>query len=458
MHLVGKKDSPPITSKRDLREYFLSACKPREAWRLGTEHEIVGVRSQGPDTGSAPPYDGENGIGALLGEIALNGWSPVREEGNTIALVRGDAQVTIEPGGQLELAARPVNHTNEMREDLDGYVLELAGPSRRLGMAWLCVGFRPFGRLDDVPWMPKERYKVMRAYLPAQGKLAHEMMKRTATVQVNIDYSDPDDARDKLRAIFSVTSILTAIFANSPIVDAAESGFQSYRAEVWHHTDPARCGLLDFVFEDGDIFDAYTEWALDVPLFFVYRDAYRLAGGMTFRQFMAEGFEGQPATLEDWALHLSTLFPEARMKKFIEVRGCDSGSMEMVLALAPLCRGLFYDRDARRQAIALTASLDMSERRELSHLVARTGLGAKVPGTGQRVADLARELISIAEDGLRRQMPDELPYLAPARAVVDSGWTQADALIDLWRQTGGNPADIIPRIAHRCLGSSQPCP
>ncbi|MEM9493510.1 MAG: glutamate-cysteine ligase family protein, partial [Myxococcota bacterium] len=356
-------------------------------------------------------------------------------------------------GGQFELAARPVDHADAMKTDLYNYVREIAEPSRRFGLAWLGVGFRPFGRLSDVPWMPKQRYAVMREYMPTRGALAHEMMKRTATVQVNLDYSDPDDAAAKLRAMMSVTSILTAIFANSPIVDDAVSGFQSYRARIWHDTDPDRCGLLPFVFDDGDIFTAYVNWALDIPLFFVYRDGYQPAGGMTFRRFLAEGWNGHRATLDDWALHLSTLFPEARMKKFIEVRGCDSGSMEMVLALAPLCRGLFYDPDALRAATALTAGLDFDQRVALSRDVARRGLSATLPGDGRSVGELAGELLAIAEDGLRRQMASELSYLEPIRTIVGSGRTQADNIIDHWRQTSGDPDQIIPLISHRCLGA-----
>ncbi|MCG8422508.1 MAG: glutamate-cysteine ligase family protein [Proteobacteria bacterium] len=456
MHLVNNRQkSRPIASVSELREYFLASCKPRAKWRLGTEHEIIGVRSEGGDEplGSAPPYHGKASIGAVLQALAAGDWDPVYEGQHIIALVRGDAQVTIEPGGQFELAARPVAHTDEMKTDLWQYVGEIAGPSKKLGLAWLSVGFRPFGRLDDVPWMPKQRYRVMREYLPTRGRLAHEMMKRTATVQVNLDYGGPDDAREKLRAIMSATSIITAIYANSPIVDETDSGFQSYRSHVWRHTDPDRCGLLPWVFSDRDIFDAYTEWALDVPLFFVYRDGYRPANGMTFRRFMSEGMDGHQATLDDWALHLSTLFPEARMKKFIEVRGCDAGSMDMVMALAPLCRGLFYDDISRRAVTELTASLDMDERNQLAESVARAGLRADVPRTGRPVGELARELVAIADDGLRRQAPGESSYLEPIRAVVENQRTQADVFLELWRSTGGDPGKIIPRIAHRCLGA-----
>lgn len=432
----------------------MEACKPRSAWRVGSEHEIIGVRAAGEDLGCAPAYDGPDGIGAVLEALSRNDWAPVREGGHIIALVKGDAQVTIEPGGQLELAARPVTSADEMKTDLYAHVRELAEPSKRFRLAWLGLGFRPFGTLDAVPWMPKERYAVMREYMPTRGSLAHEMMKRTATVQVNLDYSDPADAAEKMRATLSVTSILTALFASSPIVDNRVSGYQSYRARVWEDTSADRCGLLDFAFEDGDIFSAYIEWALDVPLFFVYRDGYRpVRDGTTFRGFMKNGFAGYRANIDDWALHLSTLFPEARMKRFIEVRGCDSGSMAMVLALAPLCRGFLYDETARRDAIALTASLTMTERRELARAVARQGLHAPVAATGRLVGDLARDLVAIATDGLRRQAIDEIPYLDPVREIAESGRTQADELIDIWQASDGDPASIIPKVSHCGLGA-----
>lgn len=451
MHLVNQQDFSPVQSTEELLDYFVKGCKPRTEWRIGTEFESIGVCTHDQALGAAPAYDGQSGVGALLETLSENGWEPVREGSTIIALVRGAEQVTFEPGGQLELAARPVVHADELKVDLNRYIRELCDVSRRFGLAWLGVGFRPFGRLADVPWMPKGRYAVMREYMPTRGALAHEMMKRTATVQVNLDYGDEEDAGEKLRACMSITSILTAIFANSPIVDGAESGYQSYRSRVWLDTDPDRCGLLDLAFTGVPVFRAYTEWALDVPLFFVYRDGYQPASGMTFRQFLRDGFRGHRATMEDWALHLSTLFPEARLKRFLEVRGCDSGSPAMVLALAPLCRGLFYDDVARRSAIALTAALDMAERRALIHEVARHGLRARVSKTGHLVGDLARELVAIARDGLGRQAPTELPYLEPVQAIVDSGRTQADALLDIWRSTGGDPRAVIAATSHRCI-------
>ncbi|HWN69853.1 MAG TPA: glutamate-cysteine ligase family protein [Haliangium sp.] len=446
MHLVQDRQSKPIESESQLVSYFSDASKPRDAWRVGIERELIGVYKDPEAAGVAPPYPGPRGIRAVLERFGERGWAPVTEGENIIAMVRGDAQVTIEPGGQLELAARPVSRTADFEADLEAYGEELAAVSQGMDVAWLGVGFRPFGRLDDVPWMPKQRYEVMRAYMPTRGALAHEMMKRTATTQVNLDYDDVEDATLKLRAAMGVDPLLTALYANSPIVDGQIVNHQSYRARIWRDTDPDRCGVLRFAFEDDDVFTAYTQWALDVPLFFVYRHGYLPAGGMTFRRFMREGFQGERATMDDWGLHLSTLFPQVRLKKYLEIRGCDSGARDMVLALGPLCRGFLYDRDACEATIALTAGLSFEDRVALWVSVSEKGLRAPVPGTRHTAQDLARELVDIAAAGLARQAPAELPYLEPVREIAETGRTQADALLDLWRRTGGDPARVIAAL------------
>jgi len=445
LHLVSDAAGTPISSVDELRQYFAGAGKPRAQWRVGTEHEMCGVYRA---DASAPGYGGERGIEAILSRIARAGWTPVVEGGNTIALVRGDAQVTIEPGGQLEHAARPVFATSELALDMEEYVSMVCEPSKTFDIAWLAVGFRPFGTREDVPWMPKQRYEVMRDYLPAHGRLALDMMKRTATVQVNLDYADSDDAKSKLRAIMCTTPILTALYANSPIVSGADSGYQSYRAEVWRYTDPARCGLLPFVFEDGDVFERYVEWALDVPMFFVYRGQYRPVQNLTFRRFMAEGFEGSPATFDDWTLHLSTLFPEARLKKYIEVRGCDASTLPMTLALGPLCRGILYSQSAMDAATALTLDWSWEQRLELGSEVPRLGLRTPVPGrSGVTLGDLAKELVAIAKEGLA-DSPEELPFLEPVAEVADSGRTRSDEVREIWNRHQGDPRAVIAALSY----------
>jgi len=452
VHLVDESDAAPIASVDDLIDEFRTAGKPRSQWRMGTEHELIGVRAvsaHGP-FGSAPAYHGPDGIGAVLTAFAERGFSPVLEGGHIIALTRGAEQVTIEPGGQFELAAQPVADDREFVVDLERHVAALGEISQSLGLAWLSTGFRPLGTRDEVPWMPKARYEVMSAYMPKVGTRGLEMMLRTATVQTNLDFADEADAAAKLRCLGSVTSILTALWANSAIVEGKPSGFQSYRAWVWRDTDRARAGLLRFVFERDDVFRAYTEWALDVPMYFVYRGGYRPVEDLTFRRYLAEGWQGVRATRSDWALHLSTLFPEARLKRFIEVRGCDCGSLPMIAALGPMCRGLLYDVDARTAATALTAGLSWPEREQLADDVPRTGMSARAGG--RTVGELARELVTIARAGLARVAPESLPLLDPVVEIAETGRTQADRAVDIAQRTGGDPAALIAALAHPRLG------
>jgi len=440
VHLVDELHEVPVRSIADLVAYFASSGKPRDEWRIGTEHELIGVIRA---TGAAPPYEGPQGIGALLEAFARTRGTPVVENGHVIAIVRDDAQITIEPGGQFELAARPLKDDVELHADLQAHITELARESRKLGLAWLACGLRPFGTRADISWMPKARYDVMRAYMPTVGTRGHDMMQRTATVQANLDFSDEADAAAKMRCIYSVTSILTALWAASPIVDGAPSGYQTYRAWIWRDTDNARAGLMPFVFERDDIFTAYTEWAIDVPMYFVYRHGYLpVAPGFTFRAFMRDGWQGEHATLADWGLHLSTLFPEGRLKKFIEVRGCDCGSFPMIEALGPMMRGLLYDPTARDAAIALTARMSFADRQRLADEVPRTGLATRVGTT--TVGELAKQLVAIAKDGLSRVAPGALSLLAPVDAIATTGRTQADRIVELWQRGG----DRIAALAH----------
>jgi glutamate--cysteine ligase len=444
VHLVDEKDVVPIGSTEELRAYFESAGKPREQWRVGTEHELIGVLR---DTGDAPPYDGAHGIGKLLDQFAACGGEPVLENGHMIALQREDAQITIEPGGQFELAARPLADDHDLVDDLTTYRRELTTASNALGLAWLSCGLRPFGKRVDIPWMPKARYDVMREYMPTVGTRGLDMMRMTATVQTNLDFADEADAAAKMRCIYSVTSILTALWAASPIVEDQVSGFQTYRAWIWRDTDNARAGLLPFVFDRDDLYAAYTEWALDVPLYFIYRGGYlRVPADLTFRKFLRDGYQGLVATMSDWALHLSTLFPEGRLKRFIEVRGCDCGSFPMIAALAPMMRGLLYDETARSAAIALTAGLSFAERQTLANDVPRAGFKARAGA--HTVGELAKQLVAIARDGLSRQMPASLPLLAPVEQIASSGRTQADEILELWQRHQGDRKALVAALAH----------
>lgn len=440
MHLVDETDSVPLTSVGELVAHFSSAGKPADKWRVGTEHELVAVRADG----SAPPYAG--GIESLLEWFAARGWSPVLEDGHPIALTRGDSQITIEPGGQFELAAPPLARDRDLVTLFDEHGSALAEAGEALGLTWLSTGLRPFGRREEIPWMPKQRYEVMRQYMPTVGTRGLDMMLRTATVQTNLDFSDEADAAAKMRVLMSTSSIVTALWANSPIVDGEISGFQSARAWIWRDTDSERCGLLPFVFDSDALFTNYTEWALDVPMYFVHRGGYRPVTGLTFRQFLQHGWQGHRATAADWALHLSTLFPEVRMKKYLEVRGADCGSMPMNAALAPLTRAISYDATARAAAWELTAKATFEERLALAEAVPTQGLSATLRGTP--VLSLARELVAIAKDGLRRLDPDAVPLLDPVAEIAASGRTQADVAIDAWRQAR-TTADRIAALAHQ---------
>ena len=444
MHLVDEQVAVPVRTKDDLLSYFTTAGKPRDAWRVGSEHELIGVIRS---TGEAPPYDGPHGIGSLLAAFATSGGTPIVENGHVIAIQRDATQITIEPGGQFELAERPVTEDTELVADLRTYLQELAAHSSKLGLAWLACGLRPFGTRADIPWMPKARYDVMRDYMPTVGSRGLDMMQRTATVQVNLDFADEADAAAKMRCLYSVTSILSALWAASPIVDEKVSGFQSYRSWIWRDTDNARAGLVPFVFDRDDVFDAYTEWALDVPLYFIYRSGYiRVPSGFTFRQFMERGYEDMHATDADWALHLSTLFPEGRLKKFIEVRGCDCGSLEMIQALAPMMRGLLYDTTARDAATALTAGLAFADRQRIADETPRSGLATRAGK--HTLGELAKQLVAIARDGLSRVAPNSTDLLAPVETIASTGITQADHIRELWKQHAGDRQALIQALAH----------
>ena len=442
------QSSSPIGSEAELPAHFAAGEKPAASHRFGVEHEKIPVLAGGV----APGHDV---IEPLLQAVARgSGWQEVREGDKVIGLSRrdeaGPATVSLEPGGQTELSGAPRGSAREAEAALRTHLAELSGPARALGVRYLALGFRPFGTLDDVPWMPKGRYRVMRAYLPGRGALAHEMMKRTATVQVNLDYADQADCATKLRAAMGLSSLITALFSCSPLVDGRATDYQSYRAACWLATDEDRCGLLDFAFAPDApemLYRRYTEWALDVPMFFVYRGGeYRPAEGMPFRRFLREGWAGERATAADWELHLSTLFPEVRLKRYLELRAADAGPLEMVLALAALARGLMHDPQALEAGWQLVAGFTMEERRQLRRDVPRLGMQARAGG--QAIAGRCRELVAIARAGLVRiGGGDDAPLLDPLQLVATTGRSAADEVRDLHRRLGGNPDALIEALA-----------
>jgi glutamate--cysteine ligase len=436
----------------DLVAHFQRGNKTRDQQRVGLEHEKIGVALD-PDGGVRPlPYEDAPGrpqIRTLLQGLIEKDWQPVHEGDNVIALRRAGASVTLEPGGQFELSGRPQPTEVECSAELDEHLRELLPLAESSGVAFLGCGFRPLGTWSEVPYMPKGRYRVMREYLPTRGALGVEMMKRTATVQANLDFVSEADAVAKMRLGIGLGPLVTAIYAASPLVDGKDSGYKSYRASCWLDTDPDRCGILPFMFREDAGFRAYAEWALDVPMFFVYRHGtYTPAGGLTFRRFMAEGAGAERATLADWELHLSTLFPEARLKQYVELRSADAGPLPMIRALPALWRGLFYSDDSRAAAWALVADLSIAEREELRREVPRHGLQTRL--RGRPLAPLCAEMLRIAQAGVRALGGGPgVEALEPLLAATQAGRCPADDILDAYRATGGNPRALVDKLRLR---------
>ena len=429
----------------DLVGYFRAGAKPRAQFRIGIEQEKIGIRP----SGAPVAYQGPDGIAAILSRLETRGFAATREREHIVALERAGERVTIEPGGQVEFSGLARDSAAACRDALIGHVREVQEVARPLGIRLLGIGARPFGKLDDIEWLPKARYGVMREYFPRHGqssRLAHHMMKMTATVQANFDYENEADGVEKIRTANGVSSIVTAMYAGSPFADGRPTGDKSFRAAIWLETDEDRCGLLPFVFEPGFGFRDYVEWALDVPMFFVVRDGhYRPADAMPFRRFMTEGWAGETACMRDWELHLSTLFPEVRLKRYIELRGADAGPMPMAEALGALWRGLLDDRDARSAAWEMVAGRPFTERETLRREVPRAALGARFGG--HNLKDLALELVRIADAGLAR-LPgaeDDRPLLAPLWAYVTAGRTPADDLLDDYEAAKGEPTKLVEK-------------
>lgn len=429
-----------ITSVDQLSAAFASAAKPASAWLVGLEQEKLPVRQDG----TPMPYDGQDGVVALLQALQPQGFVPVKDGHNVIGAARGREEISLEPGLQIELAAPPLATGLAGRDFLRQHLHELKAAASPLGIRLIAGGFRPFGRIEDVPWLPKRRYDVMREYLPRHGRLGHEMMKRTATVQVNLDFSDEADAVDKIRTAMGVSSIVTALYASSPISEGKPNGHLSYRAAVWLDTDEDRCGVLPFAFEPTFGFSSYTEWVLDVPMFFIARQGrYHAQEGLTFRRFLREGWQGHRATMADWELHLSTVFPEVRLKRTIELRGADATIEPFSEALGALWRGLLYDGEARAAAWRLVKDATVAERQSLRREVPKAGLRAHLGG--RPLGPLAVELVRIAAAGLSR-LPagaGDRPLLDPLLEYATRGRCPADDLLADFQRLKGDPVKLV---------------
>lgn len=430
--------SAEIRGLDDLEAYFHTGSKPRAAWRVGVEYEAPAVSAE---TGDALPYEAPGAcIRAILETMADDEWEPVLENGRVIALRNSEASITLEPGGQVEMSGKQCESMHEAQEEFVHHCARLATVSKRLGVAFLGLGATPLTPLEKLPWMPKQRYRIMREIMMSTGSLGHRMMQQTATVQGNFDYESEDDARRKLRTSLALSPLLVAISANSAVIDGKDSGFKSFRAHVWTDTDPRRCGLLPFAFETHGIFRAYAEYALDVPMYFVARDGQLLPPeGMTFRDYLAKGLGHHRATLADWATHLTTLFPESRLKTYIEVRSADGQPQDRVIAIPALLKGILYENDCTDAVWDLFSRWTLAERLDAAAAAAKDGLNARVGR--HSLQSYARDVMEIAAEGLRRQRRldaqgrDETRYLARLEADVAAGLCPADQALAAWRKS-----------------------
>jgi len=448
MSAPSQSGGAPITDSRQLVEYFENACKPPSRWRVGTEHEkFVFDR----DTLRPLPFDGDQSISSFLDKLTRFGWQPMHEDGRVVALEMGACHITLEPGGQLELAGAPLDTIHEACDEVHTHLAQVKAVADEMNAGLIGLGFQPKWPRKDCPWMPKPRYDIMKAYMPKVGNLGIDMMLRTSTVQVNIDYGSEADMIDKFRVGLALQPVATALFANSPFTEGKPNGFVSYRSQIWTDTDPDRSGMLDWVFDDDMGFERYVDYALDVPMYFVYRDGrYIDASGQSFRDFLAgklPALPGEQPLLSDWDDHLTTLFPEVRLKRFMEMRGADGGPWRRLCALPALWAGLCYDSTALDAAWQLCRDFTAEER---NYLRARAPIqGLATPFRGGTLQDIARETVAIARGGLQRRARldgadrDETQYLDQLTEIAETGVTPAETLLSLYNGRWNRSVDPV---------------
>jgi len=449
---TDSRNAPPISDLGELVDHLAQGARPVEQWRIGTEHEKFGFRS---DDLRAPTYEGPRGIGALLDGIAERyGWERAFDGEHVVALTRpGAGSITLEPAGQLELSGAQLETIHQTCCEVECHLREVRSVADELGLGFLGMGFQPKWKREDMPWMPKGRYGLMRAYMPTRGKLGLDMMTRTCTVQVNLDVGSEADMVRKFRVSLALQPVATALFADSPFTDGVPNGYQSYRSQVWTDTDPDRTGLLDFVFEDGFGYERYVDYMLDVPMYFVYRDGgYVDALGQSFRDFLGgrlPALPGERPTISDWADHLTTAFPEVRLKRYLEMRGADSGPWNRICALPALWVGLLYDSVALDAAWELCKDWTLAERHHLRDQVPRLGLRTR--HRGEHLRALAERVLAISAEGLRRRArlnrngADERIYLEPLLEQVVAGISPADRKLALYHGAWGGDIDRVFR-------------
>lgn len=445
-----------MVDRAALVDYLATGARAPEDWKIGTEHEKFGFRL---DDLRPPTYEGERGIGVLLEQMAQRfGWERGYDGEHLIALKRPDgSSITLEPAGQLELSGAQLSTLHQTCCEVEGHLREVQAVAKDLQLGFLGMGFQPKWRREDMPWMPKGRYKLMRAYMPTRGGLGLDMMTRTCTVQVNLDVGSEADMVKKFRVSLALQAIATALFADSPFTEGRPNGFQSFRSHVWTDTDPDRTGLLDFVFEEGFGYERYVDYILDVPMYFVYREGrYLDATGQSFRDFLAGKLPALPGELpnrNDFADHLTTAFPEVRLKRYLEMRGADSGPWNRICALPALWVGLLYDATALDAAWDVCKNWTLAERHQLRDGVPRHGFA--LPFRGGKVLDVAREVLAIAAEGLRRRARmnrngvDERMYLDPLIEFVTAGQSPASRKLELFHGAwGGNIDPVFAEFAY----------
>ena len=448
-------DEPVIEGMDDLTAPMRGGEKPKADWRIGTEHEkLVYKRLDAGGDRRAPSYDEECGIRDLLMGLRKFGWEPIEENGHVIALKGKDGAVSLEPAGQLELSGAPLETLHETCNETGRHLAQVKEIGEKCGVGYLGLGMWPDKTREELPVMPKGRYKIMMNHMPKVGNLGLDMMLRTCTIQVNLDYSSEADMVKKFRVGLALQPLATALFANSPFTEGKPNGYLSYRSHIWSDTDPHRTGMLPFVFEDGFGYERWAEYMLDVPMYFVFREGkYIDAAGLSFRDFMdgkLSVLPGERPTASDWWDHLSTAFPEVRLKSFLEMRGADGGPWGRICALPAFWVGLLYDQGALDAAWDLVKDWSMEEREALRNDAPKLGLDAKIPGGGT-VQDLGRDVLAIARKGLSARArlnvsgDNETGFLEELDEIVSSGKVPAQRLLDAYHGEWGEDVSQVYR-------------
>ncbi|MEM6475849.1 MAG: glutamate--cysteine ligase [Pseudomonadota bacterium] len=440
---ASSADEPALEGIGDLIAPMVGGEKPKVEWRIGTEHEKLVYKH---DDRRAPSYDEPCGIRDVLTELTEFGWEPVEENGNIIALKGSDGAVSLEPAGQLELSGAPLENLHQTCAETGRHLEQVKAIGERCKVGYLGLGMWPDKTREELPVMPKGRYEIMMRHMPRVGSLGLDMMLRTCTIQVNLDYASEADMAQKFRVGLALQPLATALFANSPFTEGKPNGYLSYRSHIWSDTDPQRTGMLPFVFEDGFGYERWAEYMLDVPMYFVFRDGkYLDAAGLSFRDFMDGKLSilpGERPTASDWWDHLSTAFPEVRLKSFLEMRGADGGPWSRICALPALWVGLLYDSQALDAAWDLVKDWTMEEREQLRNDAPKMGLDAPIPGGGT-MQDLGREALAIAQSGLAARGKlnasgdNETGYLETLEEIVKTGKVPAQRLLDAYENEWG---------------------